>query len=143
MFSPFKRHAHRHILDQNCPHKARDIFSLIWRQKCVRKKVDRSSLQSLSLTLVKAEKQQQQPKDAQKQQKQRSQQPLSVRGVSKQKRNRHFRERRRGENVEQFGPKRSEENLCNGRIHDRDALLVRVQILETNRKANRTRVEAS
>jgi len=80
-------------------------------------------------------------KDAQKQQKQRSQQNLPVRGVSLQERNRHTREHRRGKNVEQFGPKRAEENISRGRVHDRDAVVLRVQILERNRETNRARVE--
>jgi hypothetical protein len=80
-------------------------------------------------------------KDAQEQQKQRSQQNLPVRGVSLQKRNRHSREHRRGKNVEQFGPKRVEENIPRGRVHDRDAIVVRVQILKRNRETNRKRVE--
>ena len=43
--------------------------------------------------------------------------------------------------MEQFGPKRVEENLPRGRVHDRDAVVLRVQILERNRETNRARVE--
>ena len=35
----------------------------------------------------------------------------------------------------------SEENIPRGRVHDRDAVVLRVQILERNRETNRARVE--
>ena len=36
---------------------------------------------------------------------------------------------------------RVEENIPRGRVHDRDAIVLRVQILERNRETNRARVE--
>ena len=142
------RDARRRALDQNSALTkqliARDIFCSIWRQKALEKKsITRSSLISLSFTLSLSRRRTKSndKDDAQKQQKQRSEQNLPVRGVSLEKRNRHSREYRRGKNVEQFGPKRFEENIPRGRVHDRDAVLVRVQILERNRETNRERVE--
>jgi len=116
--------------------------------KSVRKKGDRSSLisrsftLSLSFTLSRGAELKATWIKMLKSNRNNAREKIStVRGVSLQKRNRHSREYRRGKNVEQFGPKRFEENIPRGRVHDRDAIVVRVQILERNRETDRKRVE--
>jgi len=69
-------------------------------------------------------------KDAQKQQKQRSRTKSATCVEFRSKKETAIRGNiRRGKNVEQFGPKRVEENIPRGRVHDRDAIVLRVQIL--------------